>query len=72
MLSFECGAMKPDEKIYQVATERAGVPPERIFFTDDLPENVEGAKKYGWDAVLFTGAHELGRELANRGVRMNY
>jgi FMN phosphatase YigB (HAD superfamily) len=71
-LSFECGAMKPDATIYRAAAERAGVAAERIFFTDDRPENVEGAREQGWDAVLFTGAHDLAIALAARGARTNY
>ena len=41
-------AMKPDRKIYDVATERAGVPANEIFFTDDRQENVDGALAAGW------------------------
>ena len=46
---------KPDAGIYERAAELAGVAPERIFFVDDRQENVDGALRAGWDAVLFEG-----------------
>lgn len=66
--SFEVGAMKPDPLIYRVAIERAGVAAERVFFTDDKQENVDGAIACGLDAVLFTGAEALAEQLRSRGL----
>ncbi len=66
--SFEARSMKPDCGIYQVAIEQAGVSPGEIFFTDDKPENVQAAQDAGIDAVLFTSANQLLRDLAKRGV----
>ena len=71
VLSHEVGAMKPDEKIYRVAIERAGVPPGEIFFTDDKPENVEAARQLGIDAEPFTSVEALVRQLRARGIRFN-
>lgn len=59
VLSYEVKSMKPERRIYEVATERAGVEPERIFFVDDRIDNIEGAKKLGWEAELFTDAESL-------------
>lgn len=72
VLSFESHLMKPDPRIYELAADCAGVPAERIFFTDDRPENVEGARKAGLDAELFTGVDVLVDQLRARGVRWNY
>lgn len=66
--SFEAKSMKPDSKIYEVAVEKAGVSPNEIFFTDDKPENVRSAQDAGIDAVLFTTASQLLRDLGKRGV----
>ncbi|MCL4192120.1 MAG: HAD family phosphatase [Thermoguttaceae bacterium] len=71
-LSYEIGAMKPDPAIYQAAAELAGVEPHEVFFTDDLAENVAGAREAGFDAVQYTSTPELVRELQGRGVRFNY
>lgn len=72
VLSYEVGAMKPDESIYQAAIDRAGVPAERIFYVDDRLENVEGARRSGMDAVQFQGVTQLAHELRQRGVGFNY
>jgi putative hydrolase of the HAD superfamily len=71
LTSFELGMLKPDAEIYDHAAQRAGVSPEEIFFTDDILENVEGARAAGWDAVQFTSARQLAAELRDRGVPMN-
>jgi putative hydrolase of the HAD superfamily len=71
ILSYEEQSMKPDSKIYDVAIERAGVDPERIFFTDDRPENVEGAIAAGIDATLFTTVPNFVRQLNERGIMLN-
>ena len=51
--SFEEGAMKPNQKIYQSFEERFGIP--HAYF-DDRAENIEAAIKRGWNAQLFTSA----------------
>jgi HAD superfamily hydrolase (TIGR01549 family) len=72
VLSYEVGVMKPDPAIYQAAAGRAGVPGERIFYCDDHLENVEGARRCGWDAEPFTGHVRLADQLRQRGVAFNY
>lgn len=69
VLSFEVGSRKPEPAIYQAAIERAGCPPEEIFFTDDLEANVEGARRMGIDAVTFQNREQLEQELHTRGIR---
>lgn len=69
-LSYRLRVMKPDPAIYAAAARLAGVPPQRIFFVDDREENVVGARAAGFDAVRFTAAAELRRELQNRGWAM--
>ena len=66
VLSHEVGAMKPSPLIYQRAVEAAGCRPEECFFTDDIPEYVEGARKYGIDAVQFQSAEQIEAELRKR------
>ncbi len=45
------GCCKPDPRIYAAAERDLGVEPVRILFVDDLPANVEGALRCGWQAV---------------------
>jgi len=66
-LSYELGAMKPDEAVYAAAEELAGVSGPEIFFTDDRAENVAAAQSRGWDAVLFASPLKLQADLAARG-----
>lgn len=67
-LSFEVGITKPAAAIFRQAAANVGAPPEKCFFTDDLPANVAGARAAGLDAELFTGADDLRLRLAERGV----
>ncbi len=69
-VSGDIGLIKPDIAIYQAHTESFGLNPAATIFIDDSAPNVEGAKKAGWDAVLFTGAEQLRADLAERGVRV--
>jgi putative hydrolase of the HAD superfamily len=71
VLSCEVGAMKPDRKIFEVAIDRAGVSPERIFYVDDRQENITAARGLGIDAVLFQGGPHLIDALTRRGVNVN-
>ena len=71
ILSFESGSMKPDQRIYQNAIEAAGCPPDRIFFTDDRPENVAAARKNSIHAELFESVEKLMCDLAECHVRIN-
>lgn len=65
-LSYEMKAMKPAAASYQTAARLAGVEPQDIFFVDDKPENVEGARAAGYDAILFKEPVSLARELLRR------
>ncbi|MDO3702424.1 HAD family phosphatase [Micromonospora sp. C28SCA-DRY-2] len=52
--SHEVGLSKPDPRIYQLACDRLGVPPEHALFLDDVPAAVDGARAVGMHGVLFT------------------
>ncbi|GIW95109.1 MAG: hydrolase phosphatase [Pirellulaceae bacterium] len=65
-LSFELGVMKPSEEIFHKAADLAGVPPAEIFFVDDRPEHVAGARQVGFDAVRYEAADQLAEELRRR------
>jgi putative hydrolase of the HAD superfamily len=72
VLSYEVKTSKPDVTIYQIAAEKAGVEPKQVFYVDDREENVQGAKRAGFDAVVFQGPRHLAAELRRRGLRFNY
>jgi HAD superfamily hydrolase (TIGR01509 family) len=71
-LSFELKACKPSPKIYTGAANKAQVRPDEIFFVDDTPGHVEGARRAGFDAVPYTTTPRLVAELRARGLEFNY
>ena len=71
-LSYEIGVAKPAAAIFHAAAELAGVRPEEIFYTDDSPQHVAGARAVGFDAVQYTSTPQLAADLRCRGVQFNY
>jgi glucose-1-phosphatase len=71
-LSFRIGAIKPDAAVYHAAAQLAGCRVEEMFFVDDIPGHVEGAKAIGIDAILYTSAAQVAAELRSRDMRFNY
>ena len=68
VLSHEVGAVKPSPEIYREAVRLAGCRAEECFFTDDIPEFVEGARREGIDAVRFESPAQVEAELRARGI----
>ena len=62
------GLRKPAPPIFRRALDILGTAPERILFIDDRAENAAGAASVGMQAVLFTGADALRRDLKSLGV----
>ena len=52
-LSYQLGYRKPHPRIYEKVIEQVGVEPSSCFFIDDLPENIEAARKLGMQAHQF-------------------
>ncbi len=71
-LSFQIGAVKPSAAIYCQAAELAGCRPEEIFYTDDIPGHVVGARGAGLDAVVYQSTPQIVKELRKRNVEFNY
>jgi FMN phosphatase YigB (HAD superfamily)/DNA-binding Xre family transcriptional regulator len=55
--SSEIGTVKPEEKIYEIAQERAGCPPEEILLIDDSNVNLAAANRLGWHVLWFDDSH---------------
>jgi putative hydrolase of the HAD superfamily len=70
IFSFEVGCMKPDRRIYECAIEASGKPAEALFFTDDRPENIEGARQLGIRAHQFRSESDLIAALQGAGVEV--
>jgi len=48
--------IKPEPEIYQLLIDKYKLCPEESVFFDDVPANVEAAKKLGIIGIVFTGA----------------
>ena len=67
-VSAHVGLLKPQAEIYHTHVERFALQPGATLFIDDSPANVEGARAAGWQAVLFTDADTLRRDLRAHAV----
>lgn len=68
VVSAAVGAMKPDPEIFRIALARNDLKAGETIFVDDSPENVEGARAAGLDAIHFTDAEALALALRDRGL----
>lgn len=68
-VSGDVRMIKPDRGIYDHHVASFGLDPSATIFIDDSPSNVEGARRAGWHAVLFTGAIALETDLQRYGIR---
>lgn len=53
--SSEVGVTKPEPKIYEIATEKAGVQADEIMLIDDSRMNLVAAEQAGWHVSIFDG-----------------
>lgn len=68
ILSYEVKAMKPRREIFDRAIERAGCRAQECFYTDDILDYVEAARRLGIDAEQFRGADPLLSDLRARSI----
>jgi 2-haloacid dehalogenase len=62
------GVAKPDPRIFEIVRARTGHDLAHLVFVDDRPANVEAAAEAGMDALVFTDAERLRRDLRARGL----
>ncbi len=67
-LSSTIGLRKPDAAAYDHVVKAIGVPAQRIVFSDDLAENIEGARMRGLTAVHVTSPDDVARALTALGI----
>jgi HAD superfamily hydrolase (TIGR01509 family) len=66
--SHQISARKPAAKAFRIVAEKIGLPPSRIAFFDDLPENVAGARTAGMAGFHITSLPELRDALRNLNI----
>ena len=62
------GVAKPDPAVFALLVQRFDLDPAATVFVDDSPGNVDAAAAAGLQAVLFTGADDLRRDLSRLGL----
>ncbi|MGQ0432450.1 MAG: HAD-IA family hydrolase [Microthrixaceae bacterium] len=67
-VSSDIGHRKPDRAAFDTVASMIGVSPSTILFFDDSPENVDGARKAGLQAVHVTSTDSVRTALAQVGV----
>jgi putative hydrolase of the HAD superfamily len=68
--SADVGMAKPEPRIYALAAQRIGLPPQECVFIDDIEPNVDAAREAGMHAICFRIdlGHSLEDQLADLGV----
>lgn len=51
--SSQVNAIKPEMKMYDIATQKAGCQPSEILLVDDARANLMAAEKHGWHVLWF-------------------
>lgn len=65
--SHELLLRKPDLAIYAAAAAGLGVPPSEILFLDDRAENIDAARQFGMQAILYTDHASFEHDMQVRG-----
>ena len=58
-VSHELGARKPEPAAFLKVAHAIGAPPGRVLFFDDLPENIEGARRAGMPGILVSSPRDF-------------
>ena len=66
--SHEIGDAKPAESAFNKVSELAEIDPARSIFIDDLSENVEAARRFGFTAHQFINQPTLEQFLRDAGI----
>lgn len=68
LLSFEVGAKKPKQRIYDAIFEKMDVKPNEVFYVDDISKYVKTAQQLGLNGVVFRSAAQLWDFIQKNGI----
>ncbi len=68
IFSCEVKVRKPDPRIFNEALRRLDSSAQELFYVDDRPDLVEGARNLGIEAFVFKGVEELKNDLISCGI----
>lgn len=70
IISYKVKHIKPEPEIYQELINTYDINPTEAVFLDDLQENLEGAKKFGFHTIQVYDHEQALEDLRNLGVRI--
>jgi putative hydrolase of the HAD superfamily len=70
VISYEVKSIKPEPEIYQTLIDKYGINPYEAVFLDDLADNLEGAKPFGFHTIQVSNYEQARTELRELGVRI--
>ena len=65
VISAEVGLVKPDARIFLLATEQLEVDANQAVFVDDMQRNIEGAKSVGLIGIHFLNPLQVRHDIDN-------
>ena len=68
LVSGEEKMLKPDPAFFQLLVDRFNLNPAECLFIDDNQPNVDGARRFGLNAIRFKDAATLRKELITLGI----
>ncbi len=66
--SHHAHSRKPRAEYFAYCQRHTAHPPAECVFVDDMPSNIEAARKHGWQAVLYRPGDDLAGQLRAAGV----
>ena len=70
VFSYEVKQIKPDAAIFEALCDKYSLNAKECVFLDDLPANIEGAKKFGMHGIVFKGLQDSLEELRKLDVKI--
>lgn len=67
VISARVRQIKPEPAIFTTAARHFGAAPAQLLFIDDVPGNVDAARRAGWQALHFVDAADCERRLSAGG-----
>ncbi len=70
IISYEVILAKPEPEIYKALIQKYNINPQEAVFLDDLPENLEAAKPFGFHTIQVKSYQQILEDLQKLGVNI--
>jgi len=70
IISYKDHVIKPNADIYKLLIDRYNLNPKNCIFIDDMKENIDAARKFGINTILFKNIDDTLEELKEYGVKL--